>query len=601
MADCANTMNRAGGMPRRSLCLLAGTFLLLLLILGAGVPSSEAAATMTRRDFVAGLTAARGFQGISGGDPLLAAMEYDLIPWSDRDGAAPITRGEALSFAVHSLGLTHEARLLAGLPLPFKDRDTLSSSARGVAAVALNMKPSLITKGLSHFVPEQKITPAEGKFILNAVRTARKGLLLSVRYAPHRGMSVHITREGTYTTLPQWRAAVNGFDTREEAEVFCAAMIAQGVEATVDSYNYDWRVRTQLFERYSPVRHFLDVASSLGREGVVFSSGAPWEAQKYPRFWITMTFDPSLYSVRPVFPEEGLSVLAPLSGHTIGGAVAAMNGGYFTVTAKDRGAPIGAIMTGGVFVNAPHRGRSTMGWNDSDAPSIGMMDLKITADFPGLGFMEITGINKLPGVNGVILYTEHFGAATPDPSEAVVEMVLRDDMVEEIRRTENNAIPAGAIVLAVYGGPTRYLASVQEGDRVRLTHAIEGESQQWGPVREAVQGGPCILRNGEVAIEDEKLGDAFINKRHPRTAIGYTRDGQWIFFVGDGRSAVHSAGFTLPEVAAILKKAGTMQALNLDGGGSSSIMEGGRVLNVLSDGKERSISYGLGVFRKGGY
>jgi exopolysaccharide biosynthesis protein len=115
----------------------------------------------------------------------------------------------------------------------------------------------------------------------------------------------------------------------------------------------------------------------------------------------------------------------------------------------------------------------------------------------------------------------------------------------------------------------------------------------------AVQGGPLLVRKGDVLFETENLSDGVVSRRHPRTAIGLTGSGQWFFFVGDGRNAVHSVGFTLAETADILKKNGAAYALNLDGGGSSSIFLGGRVVNALSDGRERPVSYGIGAFRRG--
>ena len=108
------------------------------------------------------------------------------------------------------------------------------------------------------------------------------------------------------------------------------------------------------------------------------------------------------------------------------------------------------------------------------------------------------------------------------------------------------------------------------------------------------------MRKGTLSMETENLNDSIVNKRHPRSVIGLTGKGQWFFFVGDGRNAVHSVGFTLAETAEILKKNGVSYALNLDGGGSSTLFAGGRILNVLSDGRERPVSYGIGAFPKGG-
>ena len=105
-----------------------------------------------------------------------------------------------------------------------------------------------------------------------------------------------------------------------------------------------------------------------------------------------------------------------------------------------------------------------------------------------------------------------------------------------------------------------------------------------------------LLSNGDVLDGRESLSDSVVDHRHPRTAVGLTKEGRWFFFVGDGRNAVHSVGFTLDETARVLKSAGAVYALNLDGGGSSSIISEGAFWNVLSDGLERPVSYGVGAF-----
>lgn len=589
--------NPAGrrGVPPSGLVAL----LLCLVVLLCGPVHAEGAQTLRRDEFVSKLLGARGLP-VEGGDPVRSALDYDLIPSFEGNPGASITRAEAVLFAVHSLGLSHEAKVLADLALPFNDVGVLPPISRGSVVVALHMKPQLIKKGASTFRPSQAIAPAEAKSLLAAVAGAGKQLLLSVAYSPAQGMTVRVTHEGAYTGLPKWRAFVGGHATREEADALCASMNALGLEATVDSYNYDWRVRTPLYDRYGKVRQFLDAAASLGREGVVMTSKGQWESENVPKSWIAVTLSPNHFEIRPVFPRDGLSAIAPLSSFAMDGALVAMNGGYFTIAGRERGAPIGTIMTGGRMVNAPYTGRTTMGWSGMDSVLTGRIGLRTTVDFPGIGFMEVTAINQPAVKNGVVLYTEHFGARTPVSSDSVIEMVLDGDVVEDVRRVGGNPFEPGKSVLAVYGTPTRYISSVQPGDVLKVSQVIAGDDPQWNAVREAVQGGPCLIRNGQTVTEDERMEDSFLNRRHPRTVLGRTEKGEWLFFVGDGRSAIHSVGFTLQEVTDILKKMGVVHALNLDGGGSSTMLERGRVLNVLSDGRERPISYGIGAFPKGG-
>jgi hypothetical protein len=102
---------------------------------------------------------------------------------------------------------------------------------------------------------------------------------------------------------------------------------------------------------------------------------------------------------------------------------------------------------------------------------------------------------------------------------------------------------------------------------------------------EAVGGFPELLAEG-TRVGDLGVGErpAFAATRHPRTAVGYdplTRR-LWLVVV-DGRQSPHSSGMTLPELAALLEALGAVEAINLDGGGSSVMVVHGRVVNRPAD------------------
>lgn len=102
----------------------------------------------------------------------------------------------------------------------------------------------------------------------------------------------------------------------------------------------------------------------------------------------------------------------------------------------------------------------------------------------------------------------------------------------------------------------------------------------------AVAGGPVLIQQGEIRITNEEerkfMGNA-INDRHPRTAIGYTAAGKLIILVIEGRHEGKAAGATLTQEAMILRSLGCVEALNLDGGGSSCLLVNGRETIAPSD------------------
>jgi hypothetical protein len=101
----------------------------------------------------------------------------------------------------------------------------------------------------------------------------------------------------------------------------------------------------------------------------------------------------------------------------------------------------------------------------------------------------------------------------------------------------------------------------------------------------SVGGGPVLLQNGQVQVnnnEEIKFAGKAINDKHPRTAMGYTKDGKLVILMIEGRSKI-AGGATLTQEAQIFKDLGCWEALNLDGGGSSCMLVNGKETIKVSD------------------
>jgi hypothetical protein len=161
---------------------------------------------------------------------------------------------------------------------------------------------------------------------------------------------------------------------------------------------------------------------------------------------------------------------------------------------------------------------------------------------------------------------------------------------------ENHAIGVEAMGGVLRGRTSRPVFAWRPGDLPRLSEVVwEGDSLrvgEWSLVRgqpdgrtELVAGFPRLLRDG-VRVGDLQAGDrpAFSTSRHPRTALGWD-EGQarlWVVVV-DGRREGVSEGMTLAELAGLFEALGAREALNLDGGGSSTMVVSGRVVSRPSD------------------
>jgi exopolysaccharide biosynthesis protein len=105
--------------------------------------------------------------------------------------------------------------------------------------------------------------------------------------------------------------------------------------------------------------------------------------------------------------------------------------------------------------------------------------------------------------------------------------------------------------------------------------------EEWNELEHIVGGTPVLIRNGNL-IEDfspELTLESFLINKHPRTAVGIKDNGDWVFVVVDGCFKGLFGGMTMKELSQMMLDLGCIEALNLDGGGSSTMVIEGRVIN----------------------
>ncbi len=121
----------------------------------------------------------------------------------------------------------------------------------------------------------------------------------------------------------------------------------------------------------------------------------------------------------------------------------------------------------------------------------------------------------------------------------------------------------------------------------------------WNDVPDAIGGGPILLKNGQTRLtydEEVFFGSGYeANKPYPRTAIGFTADHHLLLFIADGKQPNWSIGLTLPQLAEQMQIFGCTDAMNLDGGGSTTLVVQGSVVNRPSDGRERAVTSCLAI------
>lgn len=301
----------------------------------------------------------------------------------------------------------------------------------------------------------------------------------------------------------------------------------------------------------------------------------------------------------------------PVAGQHTASAVAAaqraalvVNGGFFIVTGSD-GYP-GALVLG------------------DGPPRIEHLISTATAAAGGSS-RPVQGINRLPGViencgrpdsrpfraprqdftcdsrSELVLFTPQLGAATPSgPGEQVVIGPRGTVLWAGPRR--GGPVPARGLVIQGIGAAATWLRRhARAGRHLAVRERLADRRGQPVPLRHGMSiasGAPVLLSDGHLAIDgaaegvtdpkDPSFNYAWARERQPRTIAGVGRSGQLMLVTVDGRQPGVSDGATLVEEAALMRALGAVSAVNLDGGGSTTMVAGGALVSRPSGGAERA-------------
>lgn len=272
-------------------------------------------------------------------------------------------------------------------------------------------------------------------------------------------------------------------------------------------------------------------------------------------------------------------------------AAAAINGNYYSRA----GLPLGLVVHEGRILSAPLPRRTAFGVDAAGRAWIGTVRFKgrLMAD-TGME-VPITAVNRPPRADGVALYTPEFGPETPP--QALVAIV-RGGRIASFQ-SGRPPVPPDGYALAAAAGQQHLLTNVVRGQRVTVHLALEPAG-----LRHAIQGGPRLVRGGvvEVPYAWEGFGRGFAARRAARAAVGITGTGGVLFVTVDRTVTRHgrpeSTGMNLAELAALMRSLGAREAMNLDGGGSATLVVGGRVVSALPRGGERRVSAMLVALRR---
>ena len=210
--------------------------------------------------------------------------------------------------------------------------------------------------------------------------------------------------------------------------------------------------------------------------------------------------------------------------------------------------------------------------------------------------LALKGMNRARIADDLVLYNSFYAPSTKT-NQWGREVKLVNNRVTAVSTAGNMAITPGSVIISGHGASAAALAQLRIGDRVILSETLGSATADAADT--VVSGGPLLVEHGRahVRVAEEKIAADIAKGRAPRTALGIKKDGTLLLVVVDGRNN-NSAGLALAELATYMLRLGAREAVNFDGGGSSVMAINGLVVNKPSDGKERPVSIGLGLFPK---
>ncbi|MEL7501290.1 MAG: phosphodiester glycosidase family protein [Cyanobacteria bacterium J06554_6] len=351
-----------------------------------------------------------------------------------------------------------------------------------------------------------------------------------------------------------------------------------------------------------PHRLVIDLRpDALQERDITWAEGVRWQqryvavgAARFPVY--SLTFKPSVDT--PLLPiwtsptsASGISPMLTLALQW--NAAAAINGGFFN---RNNQLPLGAVRYNERWISGPILNRGAVAWNDQGQYVMDRLALTEVVVANGQTLPILT-VNSGYVQAGIGRYTRDWGPTyTPlIDNEVVVTVQGQQVTTQQPMGTAGEgaiSIPSDGYILALRSYATAGRA-LQPGTPVIFSAQAQPSSFEAYP--HTLGAGPLLIKQGQTVLDPvaEGFSTNFIQGAAPRSALGMTADGRWMLV--SVQSRVGGRGPTLAEMAELMRRLGAIDALNLDGGSSTSLYLNGQLLNRSSRTAAR-INNGLGLF-----
>ncbi|MBY9077620.1 phosphodiester glycosidase family protein [Paenibacillus sp. HN-1] len=302
------------------------------------------------------------------------------------------------------------------------------------------------------------------------------------------------------------------------------------------------------------------------------------------------------------------------------GAVAAVNGDYFNTSGE--GAPIGGEVSGGTLVSTPSQldGLYAFALTTDRKPMIDEFSFDGTVTAEDGSQLALAGINKgaynpeggtstYSHVNAAYIYTDAWTALDrpKNSSTTPTEVLVENGVITQISQGAALpiAVPEGAYILRTHGTAAQFVAShLAVGQKLTTAYSLRskttGQAIDPGTLQMMIGGHTILVNNGKATSFSRSVSS--IGGYRARTALGYSQDERYVYIVAVEKND-DSSGMSLTELQSFMTSIGVYKGLNLDGGGSTTMVDRplAETQTVLSFDTEygteqRSVVNGLGVY-----
>ncbi len=362
-------------------------------------------------------------------------------------------------------------------------------------------------------------------------------------------------------------------------------------------------LRPQISTLANPSRIILDIRPDyLVDRDILWAPGLRWRQRyltsgtaQFPVVWLEANPHQPGLRLRPILPNPAaVPSIAPLiQTARQSQASAAINGGFFN--RKDQ-LPLGAIRRSGEWLSSPILNRGVFAWNDQGEVRVDRLTLQETIVTSSGQRLPLTALNSGYAQAGVARYTSAWGSAYATLSQNEVLITVQNSLVTEQRAGAAPgslfSIPSNGYLLVIRSNAA-IAPSLPIGTSLQLESTTFPSDLNLYP--NIVGAGPLLIQNSQIVLDAkaEQFSAAFIRELAARSAIGQTADGTILIVTAHNR--IGGKGATLAEMAQIMSQLGAVNALNLDGGSSTTLYLGGQILDRPARSSAR-VYNGIGVF-----